>query len=102
MARTPVIDVSKVTFTKHSLERFVERYRELHPKYPMVKPGKVLREYLARAVVDERVSEKKKKKALAKYGPCLYLRLRKWRFVLKEEKDELLLITAINVIVKKK
>jgi hypothetical protein len=95
LARTPVIDVSKIALTKHSIERFTERYKEMHPKTTLEKPVRTLKEYLSRAVPDDKISKRKKKRMVAKYGPQILLRLRGWRFVLMEDEGVFRLITVI-------
>lgn len=87
--------MSRVALTKHSIERFTERYKEMHPRSTLEKPVKTLKEYLSRAVPDDKISKRKKKRMIAKHGPQILLRLRGWRFVLVEDEGVFRLITVI-------
>ena len=93
-----LIDLDKVRFTTHALERFIERAREIHPpRNPIKDPETTVRKILSHAHEDYSINKLGRVKRLIDndFVDVLYFIHDGWRFVLKPE-DNLFFVLTIE------
>lgn len=88
------IDISRVSFTDHALQQFVKRFELLHGQ-KLTTPEKTARKLLAKAKEDDILDAVARTKRLIDNGfkVVSYFLNSGWRFVVKEEGDNLVVLT---------
>ena len=92
------LDIDKVRFTDHAIRRFEERYRSIYPKDKLNHPERTARKFLARAKEDNTLDSVARVKRLINNGfvEVRYFLSDGWRFVIKEEGTNLIVLTVEN------
>jgi hypothetical protein len=85
LSTVPPIDLDKVVFTNHALDRFSERF----PAHARGDAERAARELLAQSTEENAITRENAVRRLidSKFRPARYFRLGKLRFILSEEQD---------------
>ena len=95
------IDLKRVVFTAHALERFVERSLRLNPGGKLLDPEKTARKILARATEEGAISSVGRVRRLidSHFQEARYFIKDGWRFVVKDNGNETFTVLTIERVI---
>lgn len=92
----PPLDLQRVVFTKHAIDRFEERFHQLNPKQSLSDARQTVLKILAHAKEKRAIGSGWKVKRLMahEYEEARYFLADGWRFVVQERDGKLVVVTV--------